>query len=183
MTLDDLTTPTWWLTAVIGAVVLKVISDYTKTGIEKAFSKGQSAWSSRSKASRERFNAEVDYLRSHREIREIYFQRELRIRSQANFSLLMSSLSAITLTLYYLLAIYPNLEQLRHRQPLSWDLFIHDPVRAFTVVVAISYCISMIVTISGAFIGQMRAQAMSRTLRAATKNMFPREGQIVSDAE
>ncbi|KUZ78610.1 hypothetical protein WI38_12400 [Burkholderia ubonensis] len=177
MTLDDLTTPTWWLTAVIGAVVLKVISDYTKTGIEKALSKGLSAWSSRSKASRARFEADVRHLRSSREVREIYFQREMRIRSQSTFLLIISVLSVATLVLYYLFELAPHLDDWKSRPPLGWSSLVHEVDRVWPLVVVILYCVAMIVAMSGSVVAQIKAQSMSRTWLAATKGLFPRDAE------
>ncbi|WP_321861032.1 hypothetical protein [Burkholderia cenocepacia] len=88
MTLDNLTSPTWWLTAVAGAIVLKIVSDYARQGLEKLLGKFFKAWTQRSKAAKERFDRTVDRLATDDDMRIRYFQRETRF-------MLLSILSSV----------------------------------------------------------------------------------------
>ncbi|HGL4261971.1 hypothetical protein [Burkholderia dolosa] len=90
MTLENLASPTWWLTAVAGAIVLKLVSDYIRLGLEKLVGKSFEAWAARSEASRARFASTVARLTASRNLRDQYFQREMRMWNVSILLLLIS---------------------------------------------------------------------------------------------
>ncbi|KVP31907.1 hypothetical protein [Burkholderia ubonensis] len=87
MTLDDLASPTWWVTTVAAAIALKVAANYVQLGLEKAVSKGTSAWANRSRAAKEQYEQLVADLRVDATLRERQFQREIRLRHKALLSM------------------------------------------------------------------------------------------------
>lgn len=177
MTLNELTTPTWWLTAVAGAVVLKVLSDYTKVGIEKVISKGLSAWSSRSKTARDRFDTTVNALRSSGELREDYFQREIRVRSLATQALILSVLCAIFFVVIYLFYIAPHLDEW-NKMPfnkLSW--LLHDSDKLTTLGLLIVYAVVTVISVSTAIGGVLKGEYMGRALHMANKSLLKRNSE------
>ncbi|WP_174934817.1 hypothetical protein [Burkholderia lata] len=92
MTLDELASPTWWGTAVVGAIALKVVADYVRMGLEKVASKAVSAWASRSASSKARFDQRVLAMRSSRLLRDVYQQLEARYRSYAILTLVFAGM-------------------------------------------------------------------------------------------
>ncbi|WP_186183734.1 hypothetical protein [Burkholderia gladioli] len=90
MTLDDLASPAWWGTAIAGSIALKIVADYVRKGIDKALSQVSSRWSERTRAVAERTESHVQQLAENDDLREWFFQRELRFRSHANTCLLIS---------------------------------------------------------------------------------------------
>lgn len=111
MTLDDLASPTWWMTAVIGAVAIKVVADYVRTGITKLTLGGYAAWSSRTALAKADHDRQVAKLRTSSELREIYFQRECRLRHRASFFLIGMVFTAVimlSVRILYKLASLPS---------------------------------------------------------------------------
>ncbi|WP_321849680.1 hypothetical protein [Burkholderia diffusa] len=98
MTLENLTSGTWWLTAVAGAVILKIIADYIKKGIDKIFVKVSDAWSSRTAAATQRFDRLVAKLKGNPELREWYFQREVRFRHRTTQGMIFGLIGIVGLT-------------------------------------------------------------------------------------
>ncbi|QVN14798.1 hypothetical protein [Burkholderia sp. LAS2] len=183
MTLSELSTPTWWLTAVAGAVALKVLSDYTKFGIEKALSKGLSAWSSRSKASRERFDKTVKFLQSSTEARELHFQREIRMRSIATYALILSAFCATLFVAFYLLIVIPHIDEWKKMPADSLSWLLHDPDKLTVVGLLLVYAVAMTVSLSTSFLGVLRAETMGRALRTANSNLLKSKGDGDDDDE
>ena len=95
MTLDNLTSPTWWVTAVIGAVVLKVIADYAKKGVDRVLALSFAAWNARSQAAKKRTALLVLALQNDFEFRQHYWHRETRNRLLSITLLLLSIFEVI----------------------------------------------------------------------------------------
>jgi len=182
MTLNDLTTPSWWLTTVAGAIVLKIVSDYTRMGIEKLLSKGLSAWSSRSQRARERFALDVARLRISRELREIYFQRESRHRSLSIYTLLVSIFCISMVVVYDLTAGGPSLAALANVPALTFRAALSTKV---AVLALFNFCFGVIAGagFSASLANLFIAQIYSRTLTAATKGMFSDTSIVVGASD
>ncbi|WP_060036921.1 hypothetical protein [Burkholderia sp. MSMB1078WGS] len=111
MTLDDLASPVWWTTAVIGSVAIKIVADYVRTGITKLALKGYAAWSSRSALAKADYDKRIEELRESSVLRELYFQREVRARHRASFFMtgaLFSGLLVTLIRMQYKLAALPS---------------------------------------------------------------------------
>ncbi|WP_175040152.1 hypothetical protein [Burkholderia contaminans] len=83
MSLDEIASPTWWITSVVAGVTLKILANYVQSGLEKIVSKGSSAWTSRSRKAKELHVQLVAELQTDAALRERVFQREMRLRSKA----------------------------------------------------------------------------------------------------
>ncbi|WP_186120637.1 hypothetical protein [Burkholderia gladioli] len=92
MTLNDLMSPMWWGTAVAGSIVLKVVADYIRRGIDSLLSKVVSAWDGRSKKSQAQFRRNVDRLKVDADYADFVFKAEVRYRLMANQLLIMAAL-------------------------------------------------------------------------------------------
>ncbi|MCM2492710.1 hypothetical protein ACVCIH_05995 [Burkholderia glumae] len=92
MTLDELASPVWWTTAVIGSIALKVVADYVRKGIDMLLSKSTSIWSARSRATQEKFEKRVNELKSSKELRDSAFRREIRLRLISIYLMLVAIL-------------------------------------------------------------------------------------------
>ncbi|WP_321928980.1 hypothetical protein [Burkholderia cenocepacia] len=93
MTLDNLTSPTWWVTAVVGAIALKIASDYARQGLEKLVSSVFQAWRRRSETAKEKFDRTTKELAVDSEMRERYYRREIRYALIAIMCFVMGSFS------------------------------------------------------------------------------------------
>lgn len=90
MTLDDLASPVWWGTAVVGSILLKVVADYARKGIDYTFAKSISVWAGRSQKAKARFRKNVERLKHDSEYVESAFKNEIRLRLMTNQLLLIA---------------------------------------------------------------------------------------------
>ncbi|KWH34162.1 hypothetical protein WL99_06080 [Burkholderia cepacia] len=91
MTLDNLTSPSWWVTAVIGAIALKITSDYVRQGLEKLVSSVFRTWNQRSKVAKDKLERTALMLASDSEMRARYYRLEIRYSFLAIMSFVMGT--------------------------------------------------------------------------------------------
>ncbi|MGK8202688.1 hypothetical protein ACRS8P_30325 [Burkholderia cenocepacia] len=99
MTLHDLSSSEWWITAVVGSIAIKIIADYARIGLERTASKGMSAWTSRTKATKAKFDRQVALIRADQSLLAIYFHRESRALKHAVFFAVFALIGVTSCTL------------------------------------------------------------------------------------
>ena len=87
--LEALTSPVWWVSVVIAGVVVNLVAAYLKPRLDGFLSATSSRWRTTSAAARERREQFLTQLQS--DPAEFHYQqmRELRLRAQATFALLL----------------------------------------------------------------------------------------------
>ncbi|WP_155644621.1 hypothetical protein [Burkholderia anthina] len=97
MSLLDTTifSPAWWLSSAIGVLVLGMIGMYLKDVLDKVARSLWGKWRNRSDKVREAFAADVAALRASSDLRQAYFQNEMRYRHRATMSMVQVTASLL----------------------------------------------------------------------------------------
>ena len=94
----------WWFTAVLVAIVINIVSKYATTGTDRILSKVSQQWTQRSKQSQSAFQAKVELCILKPFEMQLAISEEMRLRSQAIYSLLFG----LTLMLIPALISWPT---------------------------------------------------------------------------
>ncbi|MBY8604175.1 hypothetical protein K7N18_04950 [Burkholderia arboris] len=88
-------TPGWWISSVIGVVLLGLVGMYVKDGIDKLLKLIRGKWAHRSELARNAFEEEVARLRADVEMRNRYFQDETRNRMRTTLGTVQSVMNLL----------------------------------------------------------------------------------------
>ncbi|KAG8153076.1 hypothetical protein [Burkholderia catarinensis] len=89
--LQNLHSPSWWLSVVTVGILLSVVAAYATRGLDRLFRYFGKKWADRSEKSKDKFARKVAVLQQSPEARAAYFREEVRYRHTAIFGAVVAT--------------------------------------------------------------------------------------------